>query len=73
MIQSIDLWKRLKPSARYNILMRYHPRAIRQNGETTELIIRNQTKAQVWVPIDYCMRGEFTVEQLEGIKDRIEA
>jgi len=72
-IQNLQFYKRLNAYTRFNLIMKYPVKALRCKDDCYQLIIRNQNKNQVWLPIDYCMGDTFTDEQREKIKARIES
>ena len=71
-IITIDLLSRLPKLGRLNTIKGYPKKALRINdiGEI-EMVVRGRKKKQVWAPIGYCMKGHFTEEEVEKIKDEI--
>ena len=69
-ILDIETLMHMSLEARLDRIRAYPKKGVRINNSTNtiEMIVRNRNKKQIWIPACQCMRGKFTVEQIEDIK-----
>ena len=71
---TVDFFKRLNALGRVTIWGRSPKEAKRYNENSSkfEIKLTNKQEAEVWLPVDYCLRGEFTGTQLDTLRDSLE-
>lgn len=73
-IYEVDYFKRLTTHGRLVIWRRYTNEARRFNAVFSqyEVLLKNKQGESVWIPVNYCIRSQFTGEQLDEMRLSLE-